>query len=194
MKFSNGIEIVEFNTLDTECIAVIGCLKTEKGMKILKELLTWVPTKFHTYIVYQEPPGKLFEYPAIKVAQDLSIIHNKSVLYIHTKGAAIDRKESPFIRNKWKELFLDNYVWCIDNLEKENTILCNFTGRNKITWYNGFFANASAWKNAKITKESDRYFYEQRIWNKPNFNVIGKDTNEAHNAIQMTALMKELIK
>lgn len=46
MKFVNDIEIVEYNTADTECIAVIGCLKTDKGMRILNELLSWVPKNF----------------------------------------------------------------------------------------------------------------------------------------------------
>ena len=193
MKFSNGIEIVEYNTSDTDCIAVIGCLKTDKGIKILQELLSWVPNKFHTYIVYQDPPGKLYEYPAMKWAKDVANLFNKPVMYIHTKGAVFTRKCSPFIRNKWKETFYDNYEECIDKLNGK-TVYCLYTGNKKIPWYNGFIATAEAWNEAKIILSNDRWYYEHKIWENTNCNVIGKFSNSQNDKFQMTNLMENLLK
>ena len=164
MKFSNGIEIVEYNTTDTECIAVIGCLKTDKGMKILQELLSWVPNKFHTYIVYQDPPGNLYEYPAMKWAKDVAKLFNKSVMYIHTKGAVYDRIETVWVRNNWKDFYLNNYEWIMKNLDKQNTVCCLFTGKTKVPWFNSFIATPDAWEKTKIKISSDRYYFEQGIW------------------------------
>lgn len=178
MKFSNGIEIVEYNTTDTECIAVIGCLKTDKGMKILQELLSWVPNKFHTYIVYQDPPGNLYEYPAMKWAKDVAKLFNKSVMYIHTKGAVYDRIETVWVRNNWKDFYLNNYEWIMKNLDKQNTVCCLFTGKTKVPWFNSFIATPDAWEKTKIKISNDRYYFEQGIWKETDCNVIGLKAND----------------
>lgn len=194
MKFSNGIEIVEYNTTDTECIAVIGCLKTDKGMKILQELLSWVPTKFHTYIVYQDAPGNLYEYPAMKWAKDVANLFNKPVMYIHTKGAVYNRKETVFVRNRWKQFYIEEYDWCAKQLNNENTVCCLYTGKTKVPWFNSFIATPDAWGKAKIVISNDRWYFEQGIWKQTDCNVIGKDANDKDTAQSMQQMINKLLK
>lgn len=194
MIISNRIKIEEYNTTDTECIAVIGCLKTDKGMKILQELLSWVPTKFHTYIVYQNPPGNLYEYPAMKYAKNMAALFNKPVMYIHTKGAVYNRRESVFVRNRWKKFYTDEYDWCIKQLNNGNTVCCPYTGKTKIPWYNSFIATPDAWDKAKIIITNDRWYFEQGIWKQTDCNVIGKDVNDKDTSESMWPWMDQLLK
>ncbi len=194
MKFSNGIEIVEYNTTDTECIAVIGCLKTDKGMKILKELLSWVPNKFHTYIVYQDPPGNLYEYPAMKWAKDIAKIYNKPVMYIHTKGAVYTRRENDWVRANWKDFYLNHFDWINKNISNNNTVCCLYTGKTKIPWFNNFIATPDAWEQAKIIQTNDRWYYEQGIWKQTNCNVIGFKTNDKNKPQDMWNYMQKFLK
>ncbi len=194
MKFSNGIEIEEYNTTDTEFIAVIGCLKTDKGMKILKELLSWVPNKFHTYIVYQDPPGNLYEYPAMKWAKDVAKLYNKPVMYIHTKGAVYTRLENNWVRETWKDFYLNHYDWIKKTISNNNTVCCLHTGKTKVTWFNNFIATPDAWEQAKIIQTTDRWYYEQCIWKQTNCNVIGFKTNDKNKPQDMWNYMQKILK
>ena len=194
MKFSNGIEIVEYNTSDTECIAVIGCLKTDKGMIILKELLSWVPNKFHTYIVYQDPPGNLYEYPAMKWAKDVAKLFNKPVMYIHTKGAVYTRVENNWVRASWKDFYLNHFEWINKTISNNNTVYCLYTGKTKIPWFNSFIATPDAWEKAKIIQTTDRWYYEQGIWKQTNCNVIGFKTNDKNKPQDMLNYMQKFLK
>lgn len=195
IKFNNSIEIIEYNKINTECICVLGCLKTKLGIKILKELLSWVPIKYHTYIVYQDPPGKLFEYPALKFAKDIAILSNKPVLYLHTKGAANNNPIQPLVRKSWKFLFYDNYQLAINSIQNNNTVYCLMTGeKNKVTWYNGFIANVDAWKNAKIIQSNNRFFYEHYIWINTNSKVVSYIKKNFETCVGVNEQLKEFIR
>ena len=51
-------------------------------------MLDWLLPEYDVYCVYQKYPGILFEYPALRFAQWLSLNYNKAIiLYVHTKGA-----------------------------------------------------------------------------------------------------------
>lgn len=193
MILTKDIEIEEFNKNDTDCICVIGCLFNENGKKILNELLSWTTLKYHTYIVYQKMPGNLYEYPALKFAKDISKLYNKPVLYIHTKGAYYNRKESPYIRNIWKELFYSRYNYCYEKIKDSNTLCCPYTGKTKIPWYNGFIASTSAWDSIDLKYNANRFYYEDRLWNKTNVNFIGYFNDKLNNANEMNNYIKKCI-
>ena len=61
-------------------LCVLGVLKTSKGLQIKNEMLSWLNTKHNVFCVEQEPPGKLFEYPAIYYAIKLAIEMKERVL------------------------------------------------------------------------------------------------------------------
>ena len=69
-------------------LSVMGVLKTAKGLIIKERLTKYLKPRFDILYIEQEPPGKLYEYPAIKYALKLAIEMDEPVLYIHTKGAS----------------------------------------------------------------------------------------------------------
>lgn len=73
--------------------------------KYVMKLLKWVQLKYHTWIVYQDYPGSLYEYPALKVAQEISLSSKKPVLYLHTKGAFNDNPSQYIVRALWWQTF-----------------------------------------------------------------------------------------
>jgi len=91
---------------DNKHLCVFGVLKTAEGLKIKEEMLEWLNPLYNVLCIEQDPPGTMFEYPAIKYALKLSIEMNEPVLYIHTKGAA--NKKTWYqtgVRNIWKNEF-----------------------------------------------------------------------------------------
>ena len=156
------VQIVEHNRVDTDILCVLGCLRTERGLSICKELLKWISLRYHVYIVYQDYPGKLYEYPALKYAQELSIKYSKPVFYVHSKGAFNDNPSQLDVRALWWHIFFTRYDDCINAL-KHNDVICPFTGASKITWFNGFIATPAGWSNVKIQTETDRYIFES-LW------------------------------
>ncbi|MCF0125065.1 MAG: hypothetical protein HUJ68_04800 [Clostridia bacterium] len=160
MKINDKISIDTLYDKESDIICVIGCLKTNKGMQILDSLKSWTKM-FKTYIVYQELPGDMFEYPALKFAKDISKIYNKPVLYLHTKGAVNDNIYADAVRQIWKSVFIDKYDECVKKLNENYDIVCPFTAdKNHITWYNGFIASTNAWDKINIEPSSNRFIYE----------------------------------
>lgn len=171
----------------TSCFCVLGVLETPHGTAIKEEMLDWLTQQFNVVVCSQVPPGALYEFPAIKTATELSIKYNKNVLYIHSKGAGnkipgnfktammapgINYPQSAtpedcqrIVRLMWKKEFseprLNAYLSELDT--NTPTVVCPFTGPERITWQNGWFMNPAA---AKILSKflhisSDRYYYEQ---------------------------------
>ena len=71
-------------------LCVFGILETARGLFIEDRMMEWLTPCYNVISVYQKPDGKLFEYPALRLAQYLCT-QSKSApycLYIHTKGAA----------------------------------------------------------------------------------------------------------
>ena len=68
-------------------ICILGCLDNKEGKEICSEMLKWLEKEHSVFVVHQAPPGKEFEYPAIKKVLDCAIQLNEPVLYLHTKGA-----------------------------------------------------------------------------------------------------------
>ena len=144
---------------------VLGVLKSEEGLKIKEEMLSWLSPLYDVICVEQEAPGELFEYPAIKMACDISENTYQPVLYIHTKGAGNPRVQQDWVRNFWKEEFVDHIDLYFDKANTLSpTIVAPLVGKNnRIAWFNGFIMNSSAAKeiNKNLVIKSDRMWYEQ---------------------------------
>ena len=81
--------------------------------------------------VEQDPPGKLFEYPALKVLIDKCIQDNIPYLYIHTKGAANTTSVNGNVRKIWKHEFstsrFNNYTKLLQS--DIPLVICPWTGK-----------------------------------------------------------------
>lgn len=135
-------------------LCVMGVLKTEKGLFIKDRISNYLNENFDILYIEQDPPGSLFEFPAIMSAIKLSIEMNEPVLYIHTKGAADPNNmwyQKP-VKQMWELEFGTKKVF--ENYKKalveEPRIVCPLRGPKKETWYNGFIINPSA---ARILKD-----------------------------------------
>lgn len=148
----------------SKIVCVFGCLLSENGKKIKKEMLSWLTTKYDVICVNQEYPGTLYEWPAMKFARQYSIDNNVPVLYIHTKGAFNENKGQEKVRKLWKQEFIDNYDW-YENivLNDSNAVAAPFVADcpHGITWFNGFIAGPDAWKKTNLDYPSEsRWIYE----------------------------------
>ena len=163
-------------------LCVLGVLKTSKGLQIKNEMLSWLNTKHNVFCVEQEPPGKLFEYPAIYYAIKLAIEMNEPVLYLHTKGAANYAWYQIPVRQMWKnefgtdriKLYLDA-VNCI-----EPAVSTPISKENGSTVFNGFIMNPSAAKLLQNTfhQSSDRFYFEN-LFNNNEYKISGILTQNA---------------
>jgi hypothetical protein len=144
---------------------VLGVLKTEEGLRIKEEMLAWLESKYEVFVIEQEVPGKLYEWPALKFAADLSENSMEPVLYLHTKGAGNPREQQRWVRNFWRDEFvghIDQYFEAVDVLNP--TVVAPIVSKkNRICWFNGFVINPLAAKelNKNITLKTDRMWYEQ---------------------------------
>lgn len=179
-------------------LCVLGVLKTKAGLEIKKEMLSWLEKYYDVTCVEQDPPGVLFEYPAIKKAIELAIEKNEPVLYIHTKGAAnkvvpgyrtldMERKcnkmpkgtkcaDSQIIfRKMWKKEFGENRQKYIDAVNTDKpTVSCPYTGKEKITWKNAWIINPAAAKELLKTFHIDKNrFYYERMFTNTDIDVVG---------------------
>lgn len=187
-------------------LAVLGVLLTDDGKKIKDEQLSWLNTEFDVTCIEQEPPGKEFEYPAIKYTAELSVNTNKPVLYIHTKGAAnpipgwsarmmnkkfnVPSSARPedcqkVIRNLWENEFtgerLEEYISNC-NTDKP-TVCCPYTGKEKWTWWNAWIINPSAAKIllTKLKQTDYRWYYERIFADIKEISVIGMRMNDLYS-------------
>lgn len=185
-------------------LAVLGVLKNETGLKIKKEMLSWMEKEHEVLCIEQEPPGKEFEYPGIKTTLKLSVEMNEPVLYLHTKGAGniipknykttmmnpdiIFPKEAQpedcqrIVRLMWKKEFsgerIKDYLKKIDTAEPY--IICPYAGPNRVTWQNGWIINPSAAKIAimKFHKSNNRYYFENFLQEMPEIKLYGTILND----------------
>lgn len=147
-------------------LCVFGCLLSNNGKKIKEQMLSWLKTEYNVFCVDQNPPGNLFEYPAIKYAIKLSIDMNEPVLYLHTKGAAHDTDLNKKVRKIWFNEFIKNKNSYFNN-DINNEIITPFTGlTRKRTWFNGFviYPSAALKLNKTLLQTEDRYYYERLCW------------------------------
>lgn len=141
---------------------VFGILKTTDGLDICDEMMPWLSEHYSVIPVEQDPPGKLFEYPAILAAARTADEMNSPVLYIHTKGAAHPSELQELVRYMWEREFTENKEKYLKAVEgDEPAVSCPYTGINRVTWFNGFFMNpAAARKVLGVIRIRDRFWYE----------------------------------
>ena len=160
-------------------LCVFGVLKTKTGLLIKDRITNYLKDRFNILYIEQEPPGTMFEYPALKYALKMAVELNEPVLYIHTKGAANPYKmwyQKP-AKQMWEQEFGTEKV--IQNFKLVDTevptIACPVIGPNNETWFNGKIINPAA---AKIILETfhfdkDRYYYEWRMQQDNRIKCIG---------------------
>lgn len=179
----NNINVIPPQIInDNKYNCVFGVYLTDEGKKIQNEMMEYLPDIFNVYIIQQLPSeNNLFEYPALKFMELLINNTNKSCCYIHSKGAANPTPIQKKIREFWKKEILNYYKIYFNSIENDNIPLVStmFTGEQKHTWFNCFFANKNVFKNNTIYLSNDRYYYE-KIFNNTNVNVIGKYVNDAN--------------
>lgn len=143
-------------------LAVLGVLNTQLGRQIRNEMMEWLSV-FETIEVCQQQPGRMFEFPAMLMAYELSAKLDQPVLYLHTKGAANPMPVQRSIRALWQKEFttrLQRYINIV-NTDKP-TIATPITGGAKHTWFNAWICNAQAARIMRehINLDTNRYVYE----------------------------------
>lgn len=156
--------IIKKNNSLYDTICIFGILVNDKGIQIANEMLEWLIPEYDVYCVYQKYPGNLFEYPALRFAQWLSLIFNiKIILYIHTKGAFYPNKHQDKVRDLWKYEFSNPRKNIYINLLKNNFSDITLPFRyEKSTWFNGMFISNRAFNLINTIEycKSNRWYYE----------------------------------
>ena len=186
------------------CLCVLGVLNNQQGIAIKQEMLEWLSQQFNVVVCLQDTPGDMFEFPAIKTATELSIRYNNNALYIHSKGAGnkipgnfktammapgikYPQSATPedcqrIVRLMWKKEFtyprLNNYLDVLNT--SVPTVVCPFTGPERITWQNGWLMNPTAASilSKSLHLSSDRYYYEQVFMHLSDIVVKGMILND----------------
>ena len=132
-------------------------------------MLEWLIPEYDVYCVYQKYPGNLFEYPALRFAQWLSLLFNiKIILYIHTKGAFHQNKNQDIVRELWKYEFTNPRKNIYINLLKNNLADISLPFRYGIwTWFNGMFISYRAFYLVGTIEyfKANRWYYESLFRN-----------------------------
>lgn len=173
--------------LESDIICIFGILDNDIGRDIRDEMKQWLEEKYDIVMVYQDNPGLLYEYPALIMAQFISIYMNKPVLYIHTKGAWNiygNGYSQVAVRNLWKHEFNSNYDWY-------HSIMCNGatdgavvalpfspSAKHATTFFNGFVGNTHAWNSVGTIYKLDNRFYYENIFAGAECKLIGHLLND----------------
>ena len=148
---------------------VLGVLANENGLKIENSMLDWLLPEYDVYCVYQKYPGIMYEYPALRFAQWLSLNYNKKIiLYVHTKGSYNYNEFQNKVRFVWKHEFTKPQSYKYTQLIEKNITDISLPFRNRAcTWYNGMFISYRAFKAIKeipYYKDILRHYYECLIF------------------------------
>ena len=140
-------------------VCVFGIIDNPEGHRIKEEMLQWLNENYLVLEVLHD--GTKYEYTALKEAQKFALENKCSVLYLHTKGACNKSKIQEDIREMWKYEFKYPDI-CFNQIKcDEPRVIAPFMGDDAQTWFNGFCANYSAWKElGEIELTNDRYYYE----------------------------------
>ena len=162
---NKAIDVIEHkckrNTRDQKCnTCVLGVLLSENGKIIEQYMLSWLTKKYNVFSIRQPLPGTLYEYPALRFAQLLSIEREEPILYLHTKGAANPRKYQRRTINMWMHEFVEVKAEYEKNINQYDLLL-PYSGTQNITWLNGFIGSPKAFSSIpSIPVFENRYYYE----------------------------------
>lgn len=157
--------------LKDNIVCVFGILANEKGLEIANSMIKWLLPEYDIYCVYQKYPGKLFEFPALRFAQWLSLTFNINIiLYLHTKGAFhYEHATQEQVRKLWKLEFTSPRKKIYIELLKKNITDISLPFRyGACTWFNGMFISNRAFNliNTIQYYKYDRRIYESLFLNK----------------------------
>ena len=162
---------------------VLGVLKTELGLKIKEEMLAWLEPVYDVTLVEVNPPNDIeFELPFIKKACEVAIESNEPVLYLHTKGAAMQNSAQPRVRNFWRIEFGKNADTYFNSLLNDTaSVSAPIVGTEKpVCWFNGYVMNVQAAKAIlnTLSPHTDRYWFEQSLLGEAGVKTVGvRDMN-----------------
>lgn len=163
-------------------ICVLGVMTNERGLMIAKQMREWlIPYDVHDVL----HDGTQFEYPALKEAKRLACLYNAPVLYLHTRGAVNVYTTTAQTHKMWRREFGEQWrKYQLLVKTDRPAVFAPFVDWDSYTRYNGFIANAAAWKRAKIEKCDERHEYEH-IWDiDPEVDVIGTLIHKPDHAIK----------
>ena len=66
--------------MNNKISCIFGVLVNGNGLQIEKSMLDWLLPEYDVYCIYQKYPGILFEYPALRFAQWLSLNFKKQII------------------------------------------------------------------------------------------------------------------
>src|SRR5574344_825579 len=160
---------------------VLGVLKTEEGIRIKEEMLGWLNEKYDVTLVEVDPPNDIeFELPFIKKACAVAIESNEPVLYLHTKGAAMQNNAQQLVRDFWRYEFTqaDEALFKLVDTDKP-TVSAPYTLGKKICWFNAWVINPTAAKIVLIylKLQKDRYWFERQLFQNDEIAVTGIHDN-----------------
>ena len=192
LEDTSGIRIEHTANNPDKPLCFFGVLCTDKGLSIKKDMMSWLSEEYNVYAVYQDFPGKYFEYPTLRFMQYYMLKNDiPYALYLHTKGAYNENLLQAGVRNMWKSEFVKNKKKYIDAINFNKTsVVAPLSGIRKETWFNGFFATREAMELAPLEEPNkDRYFYERLFENVDEVNIIGlmRNLTYAGEAIKMSA-------
>ena len=177
LEDTSGIRIEHTADNSDKPLCFFGVLCNDKGLSVEKEMMTWLSDEYNVYTIYQDFPGKYYEYPALRFMQYHMMKYNiPYALYLHTKGAYNNHTGQGCVRNMWKGEFTgNNKKKYIDAVKFNKTsVITPLSGVRRETWYNAFFATKEAMELAPLEEPNkDRYFYERLFEHVDEVNIIG---------------------
>lgn len=165
---------------------VLGVLKSEHGLKIKEEMLAWLEPVYDVTLVEVDPPNDIeFEYPFIKKACEVAIESNEPVLYLHTKGAAMQNNAQPMVRDFWRREFggkSEKYFEAV-NTDIAMTSAPIVSIENPVCWFNGFVMNTAAAKQILPTLkvQTNRYWFERGMLKEASVSAVGLYDSNAND-------------
>ena len=169
-------------------------------------MLDWLFPEYDVYCVYQKYPGIMYEYPALRFAQWLSLNYNKKIiLYVHTKGSYNFNELQNEVRFVWKHEFTKPQSYKYIQLIENNITDISLPFRNNnCTWYNGMFISYRAFnaiEDIPYYKDILRYYYECLTFTKKKknsyiirFKGVLIDKIESIDVLQITDYLASYLK
>lgn len=163
MVKTQNTETMRLEIYQDKPLCVFGAVENEKGREIADEMLAWLAPLYNVHAVWHD--GRMAEYHALRYAQELACKTGLPLLYVHTKGAFNKPERSAKIRMLWWQHFGHDLAHYFAQADTEKPlVLCPFTGPDRIHRYNGFVANAAAWRAIPTIQPNENRMVFEHLW------------------------------